>query len=125
MLALALFQYLLGNDATWKYLIANAAAFEVGTIINFVLNQLFTYGDQKPTTLKGWIIKGFKAQIANLSAFLVAYIISSGLHLLLHLNEYIANPISLVLNFIYKYLVSDKFVFRTTKQKLEVEEVAS
>ena len=81
-------------------------------MLNFVLNQLITYNDQLPDTLKAWVVRSCKAQIANISAFLVATLLSIIFSVALQLNPFVANTLGIICNFIYKFLVSDRFVFR-------------
>jgi putative flippase GtrA len=104
--------------------VATVCAFEVGTILNFVLNQLITYNDQVPTTLSAWIVKSIKAQFANISAFLIATLLSIFFSVVLQLNPFISNTLGIITNFVYKFLISDRFVFRV-KPVRAVEEAAT
>jgi putative flippase GtrA len=103
---------LTGLRDNWLNVVAQVCSFEVGTIINFVLNQLITYRDQMPTTFNAWVVKSIKAQVANMSAFLVATLISLFFSVVVHIDPYVANTLGIIINFVYKFLVSDRFVFR-------------
>lgn len=103
---------LTGLRDNWLNVVAQVCSFEVGTIINFVLNQLITYRDQMPTTFNTWVVKSIKAQVANMSAFLVATLISLFFSVVVHIDPYVANTLGIIINFVYKFLVSDRFVFR-------------
>ncbi|GHO52168.1 GtrA family protein [Ktedonobacter robiniae] len=103
---------LTGLRGSWLTIAAQVCSFEVGTIINFVLNQFITYRDQMPTTFNAWIVKSIKAQAANMSAFLVANLISLFFSIVVHIDPYVANTLGIIINFVYKFLVSDRFVFR-------------
>lgn len=93
------------------YALSSACAFEVSTTINFVLNQLFTYHEQK---LKGWqwVQRAAKAQLTSFSAILLSFGVGLVLVYGLHVNEYIANPTGIILIFTYNFFISRKFVFR-------------
>lgn len=95
-LALFLFLQLFGMSL---YPLASACAFEVSNIINFILNQLFTYSEQK---LHGWewVRRGVKGQLTSLSALLLSFLVAWSLVALLHVNPYVANPTGIFLAFI-------------------------
>ena len=127
VLALYIFQHLLGffpltvnfsfigynSTVNLLYAVASACAFEVSTTINFLLNQIFTYGEQK---LQGWswIQRALKAQLTSLSALLLSFTIGLILVYGLHVNEYIANPTGIIVVFIYNFFISKRFVYRPT-----------
>lgn len=95
------------------YLLASALAFEFSNSINFVLNQLFTYREQK---IQGWewgrrLLKG---QLTSLSALLLSFVVA-GVLVYLHVNRYIANPAGIVVAFGYNYFISKKLVFKATQ----------
>ena len=106
------------------YALASACAFEISTTINFVLNQLFTYREQK---IQGWdwIRRAGKAQLTSLSAQLLSFAVGLALVYGLRINEYIANPVGIVVVFIYGFSLSKKFVFRpmTSPPKSSEEKV--
>src|ERR671935_2727822 len=83
LLALALFLHLLGDRL---YPLASACAFEVSTTVNFVLNQLYTYGEQKHLRGWEWPRRALTAQMASLSAPAMARAIALGLKYGLHLS---------------------------------------
>lgn len=93
------------------YALASACAFEISTTINFVLNQLFTYREQK---IQGWdwVRRAGKAQLTSLSAQILSFVIGLALVYGLHVNEYIANPIGIIVVFVYGFSISKQFVFR-------------
>jgi putative flippase GtrA len=95
----------------FHYALASACAFEVSTTLNFVLNQLFTYREQK---IQGWdwLRRAGKAQLTSFSAQLLTFTIGLILVYGLHVNEFIANPIGIIVVFVYGFLISKKFVFR-------------
>ena len=109
-LALALF-HLLFKGAFYSILEV-VCSFLVSNAVNFVLNQLITYPEYKPTTTFEWIKRGFTVQVTSASALLVTTIISLLLTNILHISTFITNPIGLCCSFIYKYFVSDRFVYR-------------
>jgi putative flippase GtrA len=109
-LALYLFLHLMGNSL---YPLASALAFEISTTINFFLNQIFTYREQK---LHGWdwIRRAGKAQLTSLSALLISYIAALVLVYVFHTSYYLANPAGIIIAFVYNYFISRKLVFRAT-----------
>ncbi len=94
------------------YPLASICTFEVSTTVNFVLNQLYTYGDQKHLRGWDWPKRALKAQLTSLSALAIAFVIGLALTFGLHLSPYVANDIGIVCAFIYNFRISNRFVFR-------------
>jgi putative flippase GtrA len=109
--ALFVFMYLLGNGAL-VFPLAYAGAFEVGTTINFVLNQLFTYHDQRHLRGWQWGTRALQAQVTSISAFLFAFGISLALKDIFGVNVYIATPLGNIGAFLYNFMISRRFVFQ-------------
>jgi putative flippase GtrA len=108
-LALLLFMSLMHGF----YPLASACAFEISTTINFVLNQLFTYSEQRQHLSGwGWLRRAGKAQLTSLSALLLSYLAALALVKFFHVNVYVANPVGIVVAFIYNFFISNKLVFR-------------
>ena len=108
LLLLALFLHLLGESL---YPVALVASFEISTTINFVLNQIYTYGERKPLRRWGWLTRALKLQATNLSSQLVTFIGILVLKEQLGLNPYIASLIGMAGAFLYNFTVSNRFVF--------------
>ncbi len=118
-LALLLFMSLMHGF----YPLASACAFEVSTTINFVLNQLFTYSEQRQHLSGwGWVRRAGKAQLTSLSALLLSYLAALALVKLLHVNVYVANPAGIVVAFIYNFFISKKLVFQPPVAPIEPQE---
>jgi putative flippase GtrA len=112
-LALLFFMSIMGGF----YPLASACAFEVSTTINFVLNQLFTYSDQRQHLSGwGWLRRAGKAQLTSLSALLISYLAALALVKFFHVNYYVANPVGIIVAFFYNFFISKKLVFRPTAQ---------
>src|SRR5262249_37713677 len=79
--------------------LASVCAFEVSTTVNFVLNQLFTYSEQKHLRGWDWVGRALKAQLTSLSALAIAFAIGLALVYGLHLNAYLANDIGILCSF--------------------------
>ena len=109
LLALALVLHLVGDRL---YPLASACAFEVSTSVNFVLNQLYTYGEQKHLRGWAWPRRALKAQMASLSALALAWAIALALTYGVHLSPYLANATGIVCAFFYNFTVANRFVFR-------------
>ena len=109
LLALAVFLRLFGEHL---YPLASACAFEVSTTINFVLNQFFTYSEQKHLRGWDWPKRALRAQVASLSALAIAYVIALGLKYGLHASPYLANAGGIVCAFFYNFSIANRFVFR-------------
>lgn len=95
--------------------LAEACAFLISNLINFTLNQLFTYREQ----VRGihgweWPKRYFKGQLTSLSASLLAYLVALGLVYVLQVDKYLANPAGIVVAFVYNFFLSRKLVFRPT-----------
>ena len=108
LLLLALFLRFFGESL---YPVALVASFEISTTINFVLNQIYTYGERKPVRRWDWLTRALKLQATNLSSQLVTFI---GILLLkeqLGLNPYVASLIGMAGAFLYNFTVSNRFVF--------------
>src|SRR5215469_3047143 len=105
---LAVFLHLLGESL---YPVALVASFEISTTINFVLNQIYTYGERKPVRRWDWLTRALKLQATNLSSQFVTFI---GILLLkeqLGLNPYVSSLIGMAGAFLYNFTVSNRFVF--------------
>ena len=111
LLALALFLRLMGD--AW-YPLALALSFEISTTVNFFLNQLFTYHEQKNLSVLEWIKRALKAQMTSLSAQALTYVIALSLKYGLHMSPYIASVIGIVCAFFFNYAISNRYVFRPT-----------
>ena len=109
LLALAFFLHLVGERL---YPLASACAFEVSTTVNFVLNQLYTYGEQKHLRGWAWPRRALKAQMASLSALALAWAIALALTYGVHLSPYLANATGIVCAFFYNFTIANRFVFR-------------
>ena len=109
LLALALFLHLVGERL---YPLASACAFEGSTTVNFVLNQLYTYGEQKHLRGWQWPRRALKAQMASLSALAIAWAIALALKYGVHLSPYLANATGIVCAFFYNFAIANRFVFR-------------
>ncbi len=106
--ALAVFLSVFGG----VYWLAWLGAFEVSTTVNFVLNQLYTYGDQQHLRGWDWPKRAARAQISSSSAAVFAAIVAFALKYGLHANDFVATDTGLVLAFYYNYAISRRFVFR-------------
>jgi putative flippase GtrA len=111
-LALFLFSHFMGDSL---YPLALACAFEVSNIINFTLNQVFTYREQLQH-IHGWewIRRGAKGQLTSLSALLISYVTALILFYVFHVDKYLASPAGIIVAFIYNFFISNKLVFRPT-----------
>ncbi len=129
-LALFVFTYLLSSLALTfnlpfvgqtdlHYALDSACAFEVSTTVNFVLNQLFTYHEQKIQGWRHWIQRAAKAQLTSLSALLLSFIVGLVLVYGFRVNQYIANPTGIIVAFGYNFFISKKLVFRPTTSSPE------
>jgi putative flippase GtrA len=95
--------------------LAEACAFLLSNVVNFTLNQFFTYREQ----VRGihgwqWLRRYFKGQLTSLSASLLAYLVALGLVYFLQVDKYLANPAGIVVAFVYNFFISRKLVFRPT-----------
>lgn len=127
LLALFVFKHLLGGlpltvdfsfaghpyNVSLLYVLAWPCAFEVSTTINFVLNQLFTYHEQK---IHGWtwVKRALSAQLTSLSANLLSFVVGLALVYGFGINDYVASATGTIVAFGYNYFISRKFVFRPT-----------
>ena len=111
LLALALFLRLMGD--AW-YPVALALSFEISTTVNFFLNQLFTYNEQKNLNLLEWIKRALKAQVTSLSAQALTYVIAITLKYGTHMSPYLASLIGIICAFFFNFFISNRFVFRPT-----------
>jgi putative flippase GtrA len=122
--ALFVFMHLLGNTNS-VFPFAYACAFEVSTTINFVLNQLFTYHDQKLIRGWQWVTRALKAQVASLSAFLFAFGISLASTYVFGVSVYIATPVGTICAFLYNFMLAKRFVFRPPPEQSYVSLVTN
>jgi glycosyltransferase involved in cell wall biosynthesis/putative flippase GtrA len=112
--ALAVFLHALGDGL---YPIALACSFEVSTTINFILNQFYTYGEQKHLRGLDWIRRALKAQATSASALLVTYVIALIFKYGVHVNPYVASTVGIVTAFFYNFLISKRFVFKPDESR--------
>lgn len=100
-------------SADLHFAIASVCAFEVSNIINFILNQFFTYSEQLQH-IHGWewVRRLAKGQLTSLSALLLSILVALVLVYALHVNPYLANPAGIIVAFVYNFFISNKLVFR-------------
>jgi putative flippase GtrA len=93
--------------------LAEACAFLLSNFINFTLNQFFTYREQV-AGIHGWewLRRYLRGQITSLSASLLAYLVALSLVYFLQVDKYLANPVGIVVAFLYNFFLSRKLVFR-------------
>src|SRR5579884_371205 len=89
--------------------LASACAFEVSTTVNFVLNQLFTYSEQKHLRGWDWPRRALKAQLTSLSALGISYLTALALKYGLHVNPYLASTLGIVCAFFYNFSIANRF----------------
>lgn len=104
------------------YPVAYVFAFIVSNGLNFILNQFITYPEYRPHQFSTWFQRLLKAEIASVSALLISLSAALILHYVFHVSEFISNPIGLCFSFVYKYLVSDRFVYRPKPTKAATSE---
>lgn len=116
------FEHLLGltlpPHSPFLFPIASACAFEISNIVNFILNQFFTYREQV-RDIRGWewARRAFRGQLTSLSAMLFSFLVAWALQAFLHVNDYLANPAGIVVAFVYNFFISNKLVFRAAKAR--------
>jgi putative flippase GtrA len=120
LLALFVFTHIFGSTGVAGY-VSIFFAFEVSTTINFILNQLFTYHDQKLQGHSEWFKRALKAQLVSISSQIFAYLIKYGLHF----NPYLANIFGIICGFLFQFFVAKRFVFRETTPPPVGETVAA
>ncbi|MGH2481890.1 MAG: GtrA family protein [Ktedonobacteraceae bacterium] len=102
-------------SADLRQAVALVCAFEVSNIINFVLNQFFTYNEQSQHIhWWEWPRRIAKGQLASLSAMLLSIVVALVLIYAFHVNEYLATPAGTIIAFFYNFFISNKLVFRPT-----------
>jgi len=101
--ALAVFLHVMGDRL---YPLALACSFEVSTTVNFVLNQLYTYHEQKHLHGWNWVKRALKAQMTSVSALAVTYIIALVFKYGVRVNPYVASTIGIVSAFFYNFIIS-------------------
>jgi putative flippase GtrA len=106
--ALALF-LLVTHDTYWLSL---PLAFEVSTTLNFVMNQRFTYSDQKHLRGWDWPKRAMRAQVTSGSATILSLAIAFALKYGLHMNSFVATDIGILASFFFNFTVSRRLVFR-------------
>jgi len=118
LLALALFRHLLGPHLS---ALAVILSFEVSTTVNFVLNQRFTYSEQRHLRGWDWPRRALKAQLTSSSALLVSIAISLALNDGLGVNAYVAQALGIILAFFYNFAISNRLVFRPAPATSEAD----
>lgn len=102
-------------SADLHFAVASVCAFEISNSINFVLNQFFTYSEQRQH-IHGWewLRRIAKGQLTSLSALLLSLLAALILVYAFHVNPYLANPAGIIVAFVYNFFISNKLVFRPT-----------
>src|SRR5882724_8131621 len=99
------FLFLYWNIIGLPYYVANPVTFLSSNIINFLLNQFFTYREQLIHLSPADLLKRFgKGFLTSLSATLLGLLVASGLVYFGHFTgvlAYVANPIGIVMGFCY------------------------
>lgn len=118
------FGVIINDGALWVfklfisfYPVSYVCAFLISNGVNFFLNQTITYPENRPKEVRLWVQRFFKAQLTSASALLISLAIALICHYVFHVNEFISNPLGIAGSLTYKYLVSDKFVYRSKEQK--------
>ncbi|HEY1351921.1 MAG TPA: GtrA family protein [Ktedonobacteraceae bacterium] len=103
--------------------LAEACAFLLSNLINFTLNQFFTYREQV-AGIHGWewLRRYLRGQLTSLSASLLAYLVALGLVYFLQVDKYLANPVGIVVAFLYNFFLSRQLVFRSPPTPIEPAE---
>jgi putative flippase GtrA len=114
--ALVVFEAILGKSLNP---VSTVLSFIVSNAINYILNQLITYPELKPATLIEWLVRLVKVQATSAVGLIIGAGISIVLANYLHLSGVITNPIGIIIVFVYKYLVSDRFVYVSKNTKVE------
>lgn len=106
MLFLWFFHRALGLPAALAWF----CAFEPSTLINFYINQRFTYHEQKHLCGWDWPRRALLAQVSSLPGQVVSVVLFG---LLLHLGiQYLpADAAGIVVAFFTNYLLASRFVF--------------
>ena len=110
---------LLTRHFGWPPFVGTAVALELAAIQNFVGHSRWTWGDRPvtssadgpATTLRGWLRRYWRYQLAK-TASLVANLIITTLLIHAGLTAEIANTAAVLACAIPNYLVSEHFVFR-------------
>ena len=112
---MTLFGHVIFPRDVFLYPLASASAFEVSNIVNFTLNQIFTYREQLQH-IHGWewVRRAAKGQLTSFSAMLLSFSVALVLVYVFHVYEYLANPAGIILAFTYNFFISKKLVFRST-----------
>jgi putative flippase GtrA len=106
--ALAVFLFAMGGI----YWISLLLAFEISTTVNYVLNQLYTYSDQKHLRGWDWPRRALKAQMSSASALALAIGIALVLRYGRHVQDFVATDVGIIIAFFYNFLLSRRLVFR-------------
>jgi putative flippase GtrA len=109
LLALAVFLHFM---TVRLYPLALVCAFEFSTTINFVLNQRFTYHEQKHLHGWDWPKRALRAQLSSISAQLISYSVALLLTYGPHLSPYLASVIGIFCAFFVNFTIANRFVFR-------------
>lgn len=111
---MTLFGHVISPKDVFLYPLASASAFELSNIVNFILNQIFTYREQLQH-VHGWewVRRAAKGQLTSLSAMLLSFGVALFLVDVFHVDQYFANPAGIIIAFAYNFFISKKLVFRS------------
>ena len=97
----------------WPPAIAIAMALELAAIQNFVGHSRWTWGDRRPASLREWIGRFWRYQLAK-TASLGGNLAMTLVLASVGVSPELANTVAVLICAIPNYFISDRFVFHMT-----------
>jgi putative flippase GtrA len=105
--AIALLTRVLG----WPAIVATAVALELAALHNFFGHSRWTWGEQPAGTIRGWIARYGRYQIAKTASLLLNLAITTLIVSLAHFPVELANAMAVLVCALPNYLLAERLVF--------------
>jgi putative flippase GtrA len=102
----------LGANA--HYIIADAIGTEISVIVNFMLNDTFTFRHMDGHARSWWARFG-RFQMTALSGSVLTILLSTGFHMMLHMTPTISQAIAIIIVTFYNFFFHQIFTYRSIK----------
>jgi putative flippase GtrA len=100
----------LNRVAGWTPLVATAVALELAALVNFIGHSRWTWSDRPESSLRGWLCRFWRYQIAKTASLVANLVITSALSSA-GVPVEIANTAAVLLCAVPNFLISERLVF--------------
>ncbi|MBV9711568.1 MAG: GtrA family protein [Ktedonobacteraceae bacterium] len=101
-------------NANVRYIVAFLLASEVSIIVNFSLNDYFTFR-HLPGHARSWIARCGRFHMTSISAIILTFLIGFGLHSGLGVHPMLSQAIAILIVLFYNFTIHHVFTYRRIK----------